>query len=171
LSEPIANVVGVGNILMRDDGAGPAAAAIVEAGAPAGVCVYDAGLAVGDVIGTLDPEVPLVVIDALRGGGKPGSVYTGVMDEGSPFEEPGAAMMSLHEVSVLPALRMEALSGRPFRDVTVFGIEPEAVEWGEGLTGCVAAGLERLVEAVFKHLEALGESRAGVAEGTGERDL
>ena len=164
MSDSIANVIGVGNILMRDDGAGPAAAAMVEAGAPPGVHVWDAGLAVGDVIGTLDPEVPLVVIDAVRGGGEAGSIYRVDLDEYSPFDEAGGAMMSLHEVSVLPALRMEALSGRRFRKVTVFGIEPELVEWGEGLTGRVAAGLERLVEAVFDYLEALGASGAPVAE-------
>ena len=170
MSERTANILGVGNILMRDDGAGPAAvAAIVERGAPEGVGVWDAGLAAADVMGTLDPAVPLVVIDAVRGGGEPGSIYRIDLDGDAALRETSGAMLSLHEVSVLPALRMEALSGRRFAKVVVFGVEPEVVQWGEGLSARVSAALEGLVEEVFRHLKASG-SCMPAAKATGERD-
>ncbi len=171
MCEVIANVVCVGNMLMQDDGAGPAAARALEAAVAAGVRINDAGLAVSDVISTLDPTVPLVVIDAVRGSGPPGSVYRLRLDHTLQPDGVSGAMLSLHEVSVLPALRMEALSGRPFHDVTVFGIEPEIVEWGIGLSEPVAAGLEHLVKSVLSHLEMLGAACAPSADGTGELSL
>ena len=48
---------------------------------------------------------------------------------------------------------MEALSGRAFHDVTVFGVEPGAVAWGAPLSPAVAEAVERLADAVLGYLE------------------
>ena len=63
-------------------------------------------------------------------------------------------MLSLHELSVVPALRLEALAGRAFSDVTVFGVEPAEVAWGDTLSPAVAGALDGLVEAVLEHTAA-----------------
>ena len=149
-----ANVVGVGSTLMSDDGVGPAAIARLSArGVAAGVELHDAGLALSDVLGTLDPSVPLIVVDAVRGGGPPGTIYEVRLDSGTREVVGADRMTSLHELSVLPALRLEALTGRVFADVTVFGVEPEKLEWGEGLSPAVDAALDKVVDAVLKHVE------------------
>ena len=154
MSEAHVNIIGVGNVLVGDDGVGPAAAEELMRREPGqGVCVYDAGLAVSDILGRLDPDVPLIVIDALRTGGRPGSVYQARLEELSLIEGTLSGCLSLHEISVLPALRIEALTGREFADVTVFGVEPESAEWGQGLSAPVAAALEPLVDAVLEHIE------------------
>jgi len=154
LSEAHVNIIGVGNVLVGDDGVGPAAVEeLIRRGLPEGVCVYDAGLAVSDVLGGLDPEVPLIVIDALRAGGCPGSVYQGRLDELSLIEGTLSGCLSLHEISVVPALRIEALTGRQFKDVTVFGVEPESAEWGDALSPPVAAAVDPLVTAVLQHVD------------------
>ena len=60
LSERDVNILGVGNPLMGDDGVGPAAIERLGArGVPRGVHLWDAGLAVSDVLGMLDPADPL----------------------------------------------------------------------------------------------------------------
>ena len=149
-----ANVVGVGSTLMSDDGVGPAAIARLAArGVPEGIELHDAGLALSGVLGTLDPSVPIVVIDAVRAGGPPGTIYE-VRVDAETCEVAGTGyMMSLHELSVVPALRLEALTGRVFADVTVFGVEPEKLEWGERLSPAVAAALDAVADAVLKHVE------------------
>jgi len=156
LSEPAVNIVGVGNTLMGDDGVGPAAIEAIGsrcAGVPAGVCLHDAGLAVSDVLGGLDPADALIVIDALRIGEAPGTVYQAEVDRLSLREGTLSGCLSLHEISVLPALRIEAMTGREFRDVTVFGVEPHVVEWGAGLSPPVADAVDGLVEAVLQYAE------------------
>lgn len=152
------NILGVGATLMGDDGAGVAALEMLSARPlPPGVTLYDAGLAVSDVLGDLDPNNPLIVIDAFRAGGEPGTIYkvnlTDMSLEG--FQEAAGGGISLHEISVIPALRIEAMTGRHFRDVTAFGIEPERIQWGQGLSAPVTAAMDRLIEAVLQHVESL----------------
>ena len=150
MSSRTVNIVGVGNVLMGDDGVGPAAIErLCRAAVPEGVCLYDAGLAVSDVVGGLSPDDPLIVIDALRAGGQAGDVYRAALEDLHLVEGSLAGAMSLHELSVLPALRIEAMTGRTFRNVTVFGIEPGAVEWGAGLSAEAEEALNELVEAVL----------------------
>jgi hydrogenase maturation protease len=147
LSERRINVIGVGNTLMCDDGAGPAAIeALRGRSLPPHVDLYDAGLAASDVLTMLDPRDRLIVIDAVRAGGEPGAVYRA----GAGEFETQACAFSLHEVSVMPALAMEAVCGREFRDVTIFGVEPGTVGWGEGLSAEVTAGVDRIVEAILE---------------------
>jgi len=156
LPEPRVNIVGVGNLLMGDDGVGPAVVARLEArGTPAGVCLYDAGLAFSDVLGMLEPADPLIVIDAVRAGGRPGEVHRLRLDVLNLDAAPVPAMVSLHELSVVPALRLEALAGRVFSDVTVLGVEPGVVDWGQGLSPIVAGAVEGLVDDVLAHACAL----------------
>jgi len=145
------NILGVGNPLMRDDGVGVAAIeALAQRELPPWLRIYDAGLAVTDVLGGLDPADPLIVIDAFRAGGEPGSIYQADLNDLVLAEDTLVGQMSLHEISVVPSLRMEALTGRSFENVTVFGVEPGDVDWGMGLGPAVAAKLDTLVEAVLE---------------------
>ena len=163
MPEPAVNIVGVGNALMGDDGAGIAAVeALSRCGIGPRARLHDAGLAVSDVLGRLDPSEPLVVLDAVRGGGPAGSVYRLRLDAlGGGAAAAAGPPVSLHELSVAPALQLEALSGRAFEDVVVFGVEPEAVGWGQGLSAAVAEGVDRLVEAVMEYLAGRAPSPAG----------
>ena len=155
MSDVRVNIVGVGNTLMGDDGVGPAAieAMAARSDLPAGVRLHEAGLALTDVLGQLDPDAPLFVVDAVRGGQEPGTVYRVELSDLSGADGAPGGPISLHEISVLPALRIEALTGRTFRDVTVFGIEPGSVAWDHGLSTPVAAKLDKLITAVLHHAE------------------
>ncbi len=164
-------IVGVGNVLMGDDGAGPA---VVEAlrrrGAQRRVELIDAGLAFGEVLCDLEPDRAVVVVDAARGPGPAGSIYRLAPEELSDAAEGAAAGVSLHEVGVASALRLEALSGRAFTEVTIFGVEPGQLAWGEGLSPPVAEAVARLAERICRDLEATRDRRqAGRAAGSATR--
>lgn len=164
----VVNIVGVGNTLMGDDGVGVVALErLAERGVPEGAQLHEAGLAVSDVLGRLDPDDPLIVLDGVEAGGPPGSVYKVHLDEASLEAAADERILSLHELSVVPALRLEALSGRRFSDVMVFGVEPSRVAWGEGLSPPVSAAIERLVDAVAEHVETRRRPRRPVGEGAG----
>ena len=163
MSDRTVNILGVGNVLMGDDGVGPAAIAALERrGLPAGIFAHDAGLAVSDGLGRLEPSHPLIVIDALRAGGRPGSVYRADIVDLRPTQATPGGQISLHEISVLPALRIEAMIGRAFDDVTVFGVQPAGLQWGAPLSPMVAGIVQTLVQAVLKHAEMkLTSAKAG----------
>ena len=148
------NIVGVGNTLMGDDGVGVAAVeALAHTRAARRARLIDAGLAFSEVLCDLQPTDPLIVIDAVRGPGGPGSVYRLGLEDLRADEAGLTPALSLHEVSVLPALLLEALSGRDFADVTIFGVEPERVAWGQGLSPTVAGAMDKLVRAVIADLD------------------
>ena len=164
------NIVGVGNTLMGDDGVGPAVvAALRRRDLPAAVRLFDAGLAAADVLSTLDPDDPLIVIDSLRAGGKPGATYRARLSD-VDWASAGGAGTSLHELSVLPALRMETLAGREFQDVTVYGIEPAVLNWGEGLSPTVRRAVDRLADTLAERFDAPDKAPCPLSEGnaTGE---
>jgi len=143
------NIVGVGNMLMGDDGVGSAAVERLERmSLPEGARLVDAGLAVSDILCGLDPDEPLLVIDAFMGGGRAGDLYRVPLTDLCDGRTRRSGAISLHEVSVLPALRMEAMTGRTFRHVTLFGVEPGRIEWGAELSPEVAGALDALVEDV-----------------------
>ena len=156
------NILGVGNPLMRDDGVGVVAVEqLLQRELPAWLHVYDAGLAVTDVMGGLEPGDPLIVIDAFRAGGEPGSIYQADLKDLPLAEDTLVGQVSLHEISVVPSLRMESLTGRSFENVTVFGVEPGEVDWGMGLSEAVAAKLETLIDAVLDCARRALDDRAG----------
>lgn len=149
-------IVGVGSILMGDDGVGPAAVGeLRRRGLDDRAELIDAGLAFSEVLCDLDPSQPLIVLDAIRGSGEPGSVYRLSLNDLDAAQGAMAHAVSLHEVSVLPALKIEALTGREFADVTIFGVEPGRLAWGDELSEPVAAAMDKLIEAVLKHVEEL----------------
>lgn len=154
LSERPPAIVGVGNILMADDGVGPRTIDLLKRrGVGERAELLDAGLAFSEVLCDLDPQTPLVVIDAVRGGGEPGSIYR--LDPSQIDVTTGslAKAMSLHEVSVLPMLRMEALAGREFADVTIFGVEPKDLEWSDELSPVVTDATEKLADVICSFLD------------------
>jgi hydrogenase maturation protease len=162
LRDVAVNIVGVGNVLMGDDGVGVAAVeALARRRLPEHVRLHDAGLAVWDVLGRLDPRDELIVLDAVRGDGVPGTVYRLRLDPPAFGLSGPAAAFSLHEISVAPALRLEALSGRDFGNTAVFGVEPDTIAWGAGLSRPVSAALDRLLDAVLEQVQACGHAAAG----------
>ena len=141
-------VLGVGNPLLKDDGAGVHAAAQLKAamGERESLQVLDAG-----TLGfALLPEVQrcgaLIIIDAAREDLAPGTVTV----------REGAAMdgfvrrrgRSVHEVGVADLLDMARLSGRlPVRRALI-AIEPAEIDWGTDCTPAVASALPVAVARV-----------------------
>lgn len=172
MSDGVVNIVGVGNTLMGDDGVGPAVIErLARCRLPDCARLHDAGLAVSDVLGTLDPADPLIVVDCLRGGGEPGAVYRPTLPALADAGGPATGCTSLHELSVVPALRLEALAGREFRDVTFFGIEPQALAWGEGLSAAVSESADVLVDVLRQEIRTRAGRQAAPSpcEAAGDR--
>ena len=145
-SDAKVGVVGLGNILMRDEGVGVRMVEAVQERMRDGrVLFYDGGTAILELMPELSRHEVLLIVDALESGGKPGSVY---LLERSDLEELGRERpprTSLHQVSLLEGLRMSELEGaRPAR-VRIMGIEPERIEPGMELSGTLRDRFDELV--------------------------
>jgi hydrogenase maturation protease len=135
-------VLGIGNTLLSDEGAGVHAARRLEARAPAGqhVRYLDGGTLSFALAGPIGEASRLIVIDAAELQRPPGSVQTFLQDDMDAFL--GAhRKRSVHEVGLLDLLQIARLTGSlPPRRVLI-GIQPASVDWGECPTPSVETGI------------------------------
>jgi hydrogenase maturation protease len=157
-------VAGIGNSWMRDDGFGGEVATRLGARElPSGVSVFDAGtggLALAyEVMRGYDA---LVLVDASRQGGEPGTLY--VMEVSESDVEAGiedGAVLDPHGMDPQTVLRfVRSVGGWPGK-VVVVGCEPSEVdEMGMGLSDPVAAAVDPAVDLVLTTVAELGTDAA-----------
>ena len=140
-------ILGIGNILWADEGFGPRAAEAFHQRyeTPAGVDVMDGGtlgIRLMDAIMGCDL---LIVVDAVLGGGEPGTLYR---LEGEGLRESMSFRDSMHQTDLVDTLIYCDLAGhRP--DAVVIGMEPADYHTMEiGLTPVCQARLPDLAGKV-----------------------
>ena len=122
-------MVGVGNLLLMDDGIGVHVAQALQQmdiDANRDLQILDGGTS-PDVIFTLDQVDKLIIVDAAEGHCDPGTIYR-FRPEELPHET--ADVHSLHEVSFSLTLRIMNRLGISPKDVVVFGVQPKEIDWG-----------------------------------------
>ena len=139
-------VLGIGNLLCRDDGIGIRIAAEMQfPGKYSGIRIIDGG-SDPDLFALLDGDVTqLIIVDALRGGGHPGDIYRLDLREENIAAGPAA---SLHGMGVLDSLKLMSQLGQQLPQVTVIGIEPADVSHGLQLSPVIEAMLPAIIMAV-----------------------
>lgn len=133
-------ILGVGNLLMSDDGVGIHAVRELASRPPAGACVADVGTDFLSALPLLEGARRVLVLDAAQGGGAPGSIYRLESADIELRPEGGAA----HATSILEARRFLP-PGAAWPEITVLGMEPALLEYGLALSEPVARALPRLV--------------------------
>ena len=144
-------VLGIGNILMKDEGVGVRVVEALEGvSLPEDVEVADGGTFGTGLIDLIADREHLIVIDAVHADEAPGAVLRFTADE---YAARPPAVMSLHEVGMLETLRMARLLDCAPGKVTVFGIVPEEVSPGLELTERVAGAVPKVVDLVIGELK------------------
>jgi len=143
-------VLGLGNTLHRDDGAGPEAIRrlCADPRVPTGVSLVEGGTLGLELLQYVWDCARLIVIDAVDIGKSPGTLLRMSGEELST--SPGNS--NVHQLGVsdlLVALRMLA-ERQP--EVVLLGVQPEATDWSCELSSCVAASIDSLVEATIREL-------------------
>ena len=155
MAEPRILVMGVGNPLMRDEGAGPRTVEILMNAFdyPDNVEVVDCGTMGYTILDVLRGADYLIVVDALRADDlEPGEV---VRLDPSEFAA-SQVMHSLHDIRLPEVLQAAALIGTAPTTVAI-GIQIEEIaEWVVELSEPVEAALPIAVAAVLEELAALG---------------
>ncbi|HEY3378378.1 MAG TPA: hydrogenase maturation protease [Armatimonadota bacterium] len=134
-------IAGLGNLLLQDDGVGIHAVRLLEQDAPPGVCVADIGAAVLDALHLFEWADMILAIDAMKTGGAPGTIYRFSIGD----VDPGGVPTSLHELSLIAALRFLPYIHTPH--ISILGVEPDTIDYGLELTPAVQNALPHLVHA------------------------
>ena len=140
-------VLGMGNLLLSDEGVGVhVARALAGRALPENVSVVEAGTAFLDVLPDIEKADRILLIDAMEGGGAPGSVYR------VPFDQcvHPDMLASLHGFDLSRVLYMAGSERAP--EVMVFGVEPARIEWGTELSPEVASVVQAVEEAILAEM-------------------
>ena len=136
-------VLGVGNTLLGDEGAGIHALARLSErlGVRPGITLLDGGTLSFTLLPTLEDSDRLIVLDAARLDAPAGTVQC---FEGEAMDEfIGRPCRSVHEVGLVDLMNMSRLSGRFPSRRALIGIQPEFVDWSDSPSAAVAAALDK----------------------------
>ncbi len=148
-SPPRVVVIGVGNLLLKDEGIGiHAVKALQEINLPEDVKIIDGGTA-PDLIAYTKAGDKLIIIDAAKAGGKPGTIYRFRPQD---LAAENNNIVSLHELGVAPNLRLMALMNNEPSEIVIIGVEPKEIGWGTELSPELQPVIPEIVEVVLKEI-------------------
>lgn len=141
-------VVGMGNLLLSDDGVGVHVLNKMRENPPEGVELIDAGTAVLHAADCLRGVDRVVVVDAVKAGQKPGTIY--LMSGDDVLENDFS--LSVHSLGLKTALRFLGEADEPVEWMVV-GVEPETLEQGMQLSHAVRKSVPGAMRAVENLIE------------------
>jgi len=144
-------VLGVGNILLHDEGLGVRAIEELERAytfAP-GVELVDGGTCGLELLDNLKDRELLLIIDAMKNGGPPGSVYR-LADQEVPSHF--NTRITPHQLGISDLLATLGLMDALPKRLVLFGVEPDDLSTGLGLSPAVAVGMGKVVTEVVEEL-------------------
>jgi hydrogenase maturation protease len=156
-------IAGVGNLLRSDDGIGVHVVRLLQKQNLPGVRTVEVGTAVLHGLSFVEQSRRVLVIDAARGGNRPGTIYQWDEDASAAFERP----LSLHAAGLCQALRL-LLPERVLPPITVLGVEPECLDFGLALSPALQAVLPRVAALAKERVAAWLREGADIRDGQAE---
>jgi hydrogenase maturation protease len=145
-------ILGVGNLLLSDEGVGVHVAEILmKMDLPKGIEAVEGGTDGFGLIDIISDADRLVIVDAVKGGADPGSIYK--FDIEDVPDSPAMYKTSVHQVGILEVVHLSELITDKRPKTTIIGIEPESVEMGMELSAKVAAIVPRIIELALEEAQ------------------
>jgi hydrogenase maturation protease len=148
-------VLGIGNVLLQDEGVGVHAVQQLERqyDIPAEVQVLDGGTMGLDLLPFLEDAERLLIIDAVDDERPPGTIIRLENDEVPSVLQ---HKLSPHHVGVADMLGAARLQGCLPGHVVLIGIQPHSLEVGMELSPTLSARMPDILQAVIAELHAWG---------------
>jgi hydrogenase maturation protease len=144
-------ILGVGNVLLTDEGAGIHILKELEKHElPEDTELLEGGTAGMELLSLIEEVDHLVIVDSVNAGVEPGAIFKFKPDDISVL--PPEFNVSFHQVGLLEVLKMGQIFGKLPKTVTIFGIQPKTLQWGLELTPEVAIKIPKLTELVLQEV-------------------
>ena len=145
-------IVGIGNILLGDEGIGVhVVSALRSKDLPSNVEVIDGGTATLDLLPIINGVSKLIVVDAVKGKGEPGSIYRFTPDD---IKTEKKTATSLHQIGLLDVLEMAAKIGEKPKSTVIIGIEPQNTDWGLEPSAKIKEKIPKIIDVVLNEIDA-----------------
>lgn len=160
-------VLGIGNLVMSDDGAGVRVVQKLqrEYRFPEMVEIMDGGTLGLDLLPKLEGVERLIVVDAVETGKKPGTCVRLVGEELPIALE---TKVSPHQMGLKDLLSVAELMGHSPREMVLIGVQPGSIEMDTELTAAVEVKLDELVGMVLNELDRWGVTPESKIEHQGQ---
>lgn len=163
-------VLGVGNVILRDEGFGVRVVEYLDAryDFPDYVQLVDGGTLGIELTQYVTGTQKLLVIDSINGGAAPGTMFRFEDDDVmAHFQD----KLSAHEVGIQDVLALLSVTGKKIPDVVVIGAQPYDLGAGVELSPDMKALLPRMAEQALAELSAWGveaveKEQAGILDDT-----
>ncbi len=148
-------VLGIGNLVMSDDGVGVLVAQRLqqEYHFPDNVEVIDGGTLGLDLLPKLENVTHLIMIDAVETGKNAG---TCVRLYGQELPIALETKVSPHQMGLKDLLAVSELMGHLPEEMVLIGVQPGSIEMEIGLTSEVEAQLENIISNILVELNSWG---------------
>jgi hydrogenase maturation protease len=163
-------VLGIGNVLLRDEGAGVhvvrALQSLADTGdveLPPGTSLLDGGTLGLDLLPLISDARAVLLVDAIDGGRAPGAVE---VTRGDALREAPAGHILPHPVGVGDLLASARLMGALPEAVALVGIQPSEIAIGLELTEVVRAAVPAAVATTLDELRRLDAIAPSSAPGS-----
>jgi len=140
-------VLGMGNVLLRDEGIGCHVAHALEEIPLPDVKIIDGGTC-PDVLQFVEDADKLIIVDAVKGGGTPGQIYRFHLEDITLEQKP---FLSLHDVGLVDNL-MLIQPWHNINEAVIIGVEPREINWGLELSPELQEKMPQIIDTILSEL-------------------
>ena len=149
--EPTVTILGLGNILMSDEGVGVHTVNEFQKRyqVPGHVEIVDGGAAGLDLIPFIEGRERVLMVDAVNFDREPG--YIGIL-ENDEIPVRLTQKASMHHLGLMDVLCIVRMSGNMPKELCLIGIQPKSLELGLDMTREIWDNQEALIERIVEKL-------------------
>jgi len=151
-------VLGTGNELFKDEGVGVHVARILQTKLPpssSDVEVIDGGTS-PDIWSLIDGADKLIIVDAVRGGCEPGTIYRFTPQQ---IVAERGLITSVHQMGILENLSLIELVGSKPGETIIIGVEPSELEPGLELSPELQKRMPKIIQTVLEEISSRIETK------------
>jgi len=148
-------IIGIGNVLQKDDGLGVYAASYLHENYTFSqeVEIINGGVEGIHLYNVLESNTHVIVLDCLQLNDEPASIYAIPAKEISGY---GLNNGGAHEIGILQCMDMMELQGKEIPEAIVIGIIPDLVTFEFGLSEKLLNAFEGYISVILQYLKKQG---------------
>ncbi|MCS7163790.1 MAG: HyaD/HybD family hydrogenase maturation endopeptidase [Thermodesulfovibrio sp.] len=148
-------VIGVGNILMQDEGVGPKVVEILKSSYKfePEIEIIDGGTLGLDLLPYIEKYKKVIIVDVVDFGKEPGFIKVLKGEEIPPYLK---TKLSVHHVGIQDLLEVARLLGIMPKELVLVGIQPQSIDLGLDLTPILVDKLKELINEILLILKKWG---------------
>jgi len=153
MQSPKIMVMGVGNILLSDEGLGVRFLdELAKKSLPDNVELLEGGTAGLELVHLIQDVDFLIIVDAFNAKAEPGALFR--FQPGDLKIIPEQYEVSFHQIGIIEVLAMAKVLGQAPQTL-IFGIQPKSLEWGLEISPEIQSLFPRLTELVRKEIDSI----------------